>query len=67
MPMLLYPARQQKQMTFVVIGTLTVYLIETPFNTFANRADYKQAALVRAVWSGSTLFAHGKMIYLILH
>ena len=27
---------------------LTLYLIETPFNTFANRADPDQAALVRA-------------------
>ena len=28
--------------------TLIVYLIEMPFNTFANRADPNQAALVRA-------------------
>ena len=27
---------------------LTLYLIETPFNTFANRADPDQAALLRA-------------------
>ena len=27
---------------------LTLYLIETPFNTFANRADPDQAALIRA-------------------
>ena len=27
---------------------LTLYLKETPFNTFANRADPDQAALVRA-------------------
>ena len=27
---------------------LTLYLIETPFNTFANRADTDQAALTRA-------------------
>ena len=27
-------------------GTLTLYLIETPFNTFVNRADPDQAALV---------------------
>ena len=27
---------------------LTLYLIETPFNTFANRTDPGQAALVRA-------------------
>ena len=41
---------------------LTRYLIETPFNTFANRSDPYQAALVRAAWSGSTLFAYGNMI-----
>ena len=27
---------------------LTLYLIEMPFNTFANRADPDQTALVRA-------------------
>ena len=27
---------------------LTLYLIETPFNAFANRADPDQASLVRA-------------------
>ena len=46
---------------------ITLYLIETPFNTFANRADLDQTALVRAAWSWSTLFAYGNMIYLILH
>ena len=46
--------------------SLTLYLIETPFSPFANRADPDQAALVRAAWSGSTLFAYGNMIYLIL-
>ena len=46
---------------------LTLYLIETPFNTFANRVDPDQAALVRAAWSGSTMFARGNMIYLILY
>ena len=30
------------------ICLLTIYLIETPFNTFANRADPDQAALERA-------------------
>ena len=39
---------------------------ETPFNALANKADPDQAALVRAAWSGSTLFAYGNMIYLIL-
>ena len=34
--------------TFTAQLTLTFYLIETPFNTFANRADPDQAALVRA-------------------
>ena len=38
---------------------LTLYLIEMPFNTFANRSDQYQAALVR---SGSTLFAYGNVI-----
>ena len=46
---------------------LTLYLIETPFNTSANRADPDQAAHIRAARSGSTLFAYGNMIYLILH
>ena len=41
---------------------LTLYLIETPFNAFANRADPDQAALVRAAWSVSILFAYGNMI-----
>ena len=27
---------------------LTLYLIETPFNAFANKADLDQAALIRA-------------------
>ena len=30
------------------IDGLTLYLIEMPFNTFVNRADPDQAALVRA-------------------
>ena len=46
---------------------LIVYLIEMPFNAFANRADPDQAAIIRAAWSESTLFAYGNMIYLILH
>ena len=36
-------------------NSLTFYLIETPFNTFVNRADPDQAALARAALSGSTL------------
>ena len=43
------------------------FYVKTPFNTFANRAEPDQAALVRAAWSGSTLFAYGNMIYLIPH
>ena len=31
-----------------IIGTLTLNLKETPFNTFANRADQDQAALTRS-------------------
>ena len=31
-----------------VFGSLILYLIGTPFNAFANRADPYQAALVRA-------------------
>ena len=31
-----------------IIPLLTLYIIETPFNAFANRADPDQAALVRA-------------------
>ena len=49
-------------MKFAKLNGLTLDLIEMPFNTFANRADPDQAALVRAVRSGSTLFAHGNMI-----
>ena len=50
-----------------VIFWLSVYiftlnLIEmAPFNTSANIADPDQVALVRAAWSGSTLFAYGNM------
>ena len=46
---------------------LNLYLMETPINPFANRIDPDQAALVRAACSGSTLFAYGNVIYLILH
>ena len=38
-------------------GILTLYLIETPLNAFANRADPDKATLVR-----STLFANGNRI-----
>ena len=43
--------------TYAKSHSLTHYLIETPFNTFANRADPDQAALV-----SSCLFAYGHMI-----
>ena len=46
---------------------LTLYPKGTSFNAFVNRADPDQAALERAAWSGSTLFAYGNMLYLILH
>ena len=46
---------------------LTLYHIMTPFNAFANRADPDQTAFVRAALSQSTLFALGKIIYLIPH
>ena len=35
---------------------LTHYLIEMPFNSFANRTDPDQAALIRAAQLGSVLF-----------
>ena len=37
-------------MYYIIFGLLrlTIYLIETPFNTFANRANPDQAALLRA-------------------
>ena len=47
---------------FPLFRHLTFYLIEKPLNTFANRADPGQAALVRAAWARSTLFAYGNMI-----
>ena len=44
------------------LSLISLSLIEKPFNTFANRADPDQTALVRAAWSGSILFAYGNMI-----
>ena len=38
------------------------HIIEMPFDAFANTADPDQAALIRAAWSGSSLFAYGNMI-----
>ena len=46
----------------ILFCNLTLYLIVTPVNTFANRADPDQAALIRAAWSRSTLVAYGNMI-----
>ena len=37
---------------------LTLSLIVTTFDAFANRSDPDQPAPIGAVWSGSTLFAH---------
>ena len=39
---------RQEKSPFHTGKELTLYLIETPFNTFANRAEPDQAALVRA-------------------
>ena len=41
----------QESLVFIAYAQrppLTLYLIETPFNSFANRADPDQAALLRA-------------------
>ena len=46
---------------------LTLNLIETPFDAFANRADPDQAALIKAACLGPTLFAFGNLICLIPH
>ena len=42
---------------------LPLYLIETLFTASTNRADPDQAALVRATWSGPTLFSYRNMVY----
>ena len=41
---------------------LPIYLIETAFDTFANRADPDQTALIRAAWPESALFAYENLI-----
>ena len=38
-----------------VLTFITLFLIEMPFDSFANRADPDEAALVRAATSGSTV------------
>ena len=58
--MLLYQDSTRKVLSLTAI--LTIYLIEMHFNTFANRADQNQTTIVRAVGSGSTMFAYGNMI-----
>ena len=50
------------QLSLLQRNILTLYLTETRFKTFANRADPDQAALIRAALSGSTLFAYGNMM-----
>ena len=42
--------------------SLTLYLIEAPFNAFAKRADPDQTALLRAALSESPLFAYRNMM-----
>ena len=50
------------------IGMLTLYLIETPFYRFCKQSrDTDQAALIRAAWSESTLFAYGILLDITLH
>ena len=41
--------------------SLNLYLIETPFDTFANGANPDLVALTGVVRSGSTLFAYGSV------
>ena len=57
--------RQEGKFHCLECKPLTPNLIAS--NIFENRVDPDQAALVKAAWSGSTLFAYGHMIYLILH
>ena len=48
---------------FISFCYVILKLLNPLLNTFANRADPDQAALVRAAWSGSTLFAYGNLRY----
>ena len=41
---------------------LTLYLTQTRFNTFSNRAYLDQAAHERAAWSVPTIFAYGNIM-----
>ena len=50
------------QLFSTISRSLTLYLIETSFNTFANRAVPDQAVLVRAARSGSIGFTHRNML-----
>ena len=59
------PVKQNFQIKIVIIFLpicLTLYLIETPFNTFANRVEPDQTALIRPAFIWSTLFAYGNII-----
>ena len=49
-------------LTSIFDHTSTLYLKDMHFKTFANRADPDQAAIIRAAWSVSTIFAYGNMI-----
>ena len=46
----------------IIVCTRKFTHLPFPFDAFANRADPGQVALVRAVWSVSTLFANGHII-----
>ena len=48
--------------TFNTGNTLNPLLHRDSFDAFTNRADPDQAALTRAAWSQSSLFANGNMI-----
>ena len=56
-----------KTLRVLWVAFLTLYLIENPFNAFANRAGPDQAVSVGTVWSDSTVYAYGNMIYQIVH
>ena len=45
-------------MMMMMMMVITFYLIETPVNSFVNKAETEQACLI-----GSTLFAYGNIRY----
>ena len=47
---------------YIAFKLCSALILKTPFNTFANRADPDQTALVRAARAGPPLFAYGNMI-----